>query len=85
MPVKIRKQIYIEPRHQRMLKRVSKKTGTPEAEIIRCALDEHLHELQTAATRAEIWKREMAFIKQRMGQGPLPGGRNWNRDDLHDR
>ena len=81
----IRKQIYIEPRQERSLKSVSKRTGTPEAEIIRHALDEHLRNLQTAAVRAKAWKREMAFIGQRMAEGPLPGGRTWRRDELHER
>ena len=35
----IRKQVYIEPRHERMLKRRAKQRGVTEAEIIREALD----------------------------------------------
>jgi hypothetical protein len=35
----IRKQIYIEPRHERMLKRRASQRGMTEAELIREALD----------------------------------------------
>src|SRR5258707_12147176 len=35
----IRKQVYIEPRHERMLKRRARQRGVTEAEIIREALD----------------------------------------------
>jgi hypothetical protein len=35
----IRKQVYIEPRHKRMLKRRARQRGVTEGEIIREALD----------------------------------------------
>ena len=35
----IRKQVYIEPHHERMLKRLASQRGVTEAEIIREALD----------------------------------------------
>ncbi len=35
----VRKQIYIEDRHERLLKRISKTRGVSEAELIRQAID----------------------------------------------
>ena len=39
MPAKIRKQVYLDPRHDRELKRTARATGKTEASIIREALD----------------------------------------------
>ena len=39
MPAMVRKQIYIEERHERLLKRISKVRGLGEAELIRRAIE----------------------------------------------
>ena len=46
MPTKVRKQVYIEPRHEQTLKRLSRLPGVTEAEIIHrarpCSRSAHL-------------------------------------------
>jgi hypothetical protein len=82
----VRKQVYIEPRQDEMLKRLAKATGATEAEIIRQAIDRYATEALTLEQRREAWKRERAFIQQWMEQGPVEGGgRTWRREDLYDR
>ncbi len=39
LAVMVRKQIYIEERHERLLKRISKARGVSEAELIRRAIE----------------------------------------------
>jgi hypothetical protein len=85
MPKKIRKQIYIDPGQEKLLKRSAKRTGLSEAEIIRKALDVGIGAIVSISPRADIWVSELAYINRLMKKGPARGGRNWNRDDLHER
>ena len=85
----IRKQVYIEPRQERRLKRLARKTGKTEAEIIRQALDTHVDEAERRQDRLKAWDEEKEFIRQRMAKHPPPPGpppaRTWKREDLYDR
>ena len=85
MAAKVRKQVYIEPRQERALKRVSKKSGATEAEIIRRALDQHLRDLESAEGRNSALERVDSFISGLIEQGPVAGGRTWRREDLYQR
>lgn len=83
--MKVRKQIYIEPSQERQLKRLARKSGVPEAEIIRQALDRHIRECELARARSQAWEEERAFIRKWMEKGPVTGGRSWRREDLYER
>jgi len=84
----VRKQVYIERRQERLLKRWARKTGKTEAEIIRQALDLHTPpEIRTEELN-RAWEQEKEFIRRLMAKGPVPatpGGRTWRREDLYDR
>ena len=82
---KIRKQVYIDLQQERWLKRRSRKTGIPEAEIVRRALDREMGEAEAAHNRAGLWKEARAFMQKWVEKAPLPGGRTWRREDLYDR
>lgn len=41
MSTKARKQVYLEPRQENLLKLIAQQTGVSEAEIIRQAIDRH--------------------------------------------
>lgn len=81
----VRKQVYIEPRQERQLKQVCRKTGVTEAKIIRRALDAEVEKLQSAEGRMQAWNKERAFIESWTKKGPAKGGRRWRRQDLYDR
>lgn len=85
MTVKVRKQVYIEPYQDALLKRVAEKTGASEAEIIRQAIDRHVQSLQIAGAEVESWETEDAFIGVLLELGPVAGERTWSREDLYDR
>ena len=85
MPVKMRKQIYIEPQQDQTLKRLAKLRGDSEAEIIRQAIDEFTRVLRFPARDLAAWTKEKAYIQSLMVQGPVKGGRSWRREDLYDR
>jgi hypothetical protein len=84
MSVMVRKQIYIEPQQEELLKQAAMETGMTEAEIIRQALDlwdEHVARRRRAQ---EAWEEERAFIESLIAQGPSPGGRTWTREELYE-
>ncbi|MBI3942648.1 MAG: ribbon-helix-helix domain-containing protein, partial [Chloroflexi bacterium] len=79
------KQIYIEPEQEERLKRLAAETGITEAEIIRDAIDQHLLMRRSPRRNLSAWEAELAFIRQLIQAGPVPGGRTWRREDLYDR
>lgn len=84
----VRKQLYIRKDQDRQLKRVAERLGLPEAEFVRMALDRALAEPakpEPAARDLSAWEEIEAFLKARHAKGPLPGTRDWKREDLYDR
>lgn len=85
MPQMIRKQVYIETRQERMLKRLARELGITEADLIRQGLDQVLQAGVTVTPSLEAWERERAFIKRWARKGTVKGKRTWRRQDLYDR
>jgi hypothetical protein len=82
---KIRKQIYLEPGQEALLKHLSGATGVPEAELIRQAIDRHLSSGQPVRRDAQAWEDERAFITALIAQGRAEGQRRWRREELYER
>lgn len=81
----IRKQVYLEHQQERHLKRLSKKLGRSEAELIRRAIDQALAADATPVARdVSAWEREKAFIRSLMAQKPLRRRRRWTRAELYE-
>ena len=85
MTSKVRKQIYIAPEQESILKQLAKATGTSEAEIIRQAIDRHTQLVQLPQRNLSAWEQEQRFIQRLIDQGPVPGHRTWQREDLYER
>jgi hypothetical protein len=85
MATKVRKQVYIEPYQEAILKRLAQEQGISEAEIIRRAIDQHTRLLGLPRRDLVGWEKERAFILGLIEQGPVPGKRSWRREDLYDR
>lgn len=85
METKIRKQIYIEPEQDALLKRVAEETGMSEEEIIGAALERHVKALGYARGGLDAWEEEKAFIMRLIEEGRASGRRTWRREDLYDR
>jgi hypothetical protein len=82
----VRKQIYIEERHERLLKRISKARGVSEAELIRQAIERETvggKPLLLAPDQA-AWDEILRFVKNR--KSPRFNGRpyRWNRLDAYE-
>jgi hypothetical protein len=84
MTIKVRKQVYIEPHQEELLKHLARETGLSEAELIRQAIDRHT---RTFIPRPDLkaWEKERTFIVHLMQQDPAPGQRTWQREELHKR
>ena len=82
----VRKQVYIEKRQAQMLKRRAKQRGVSEAEIVREALDK----LDTTIAKDDFTPDPDAFQKLMESlhsfakAPPVPGRRDWTRDDLYE-
>ena len=86
----IRKQVYIEPRQDRLLKERSRRYRVTEADLIRRALDKGLEAGTTSAPNPEAWREIEKYIARRVkGAGASPRGRRhrrrWTREKLYDR
>lgn len=77
----VRKQVYLRRDQDRTLKKLAKREGRTEAEMIRQAVDD----LAKTKEREAVWGAELKMIQERMKLAPVPGGRNWKREDLYDR
>ncbi len=85
MITKIRKQIYIEPHQEVILKRLTDEIGISEAEFVRQAIDHHAQLFRHPKHNLRAWEEEKAFITALIEQGPVSGGRSWQREDLYER
>ncbi len=85
----IRKQVYLEARQDRTLKRQARRRGVTEAEIIREALDRTARSGPTVHSSggydADAARRAVMFMRS-LAKRPTKGkrGRGWSRDDLYE-
>ncbi len=80
----VRKQIYIEPRQEELLKRRAKELGLSEAELIRRGIDQISRVRVHRCFDREAWKEAKAFIEKRMQITAPQTGRGWTREELYD-
>ena len=82
----VRKQIYIEERHERLLKRISKARGVSEAELIRQSIERETtggnHVLLEPDQAA--WDGILRFVKKRKSLRPIGRPYRWNRLDAYE-
>lgn len=85
MATKVRKQVYLEPHQEMLLKQRAQEQGLTEAEIIRRATEQHVHLSLVPRRDLAAWEKERAFILRLMEHGPAPGRSIWRREELHER
>jgi hypothetical protein len=81
----IRKQVYIEPRQEKMLKRRANQLGLTQAKIIREALDriEHPAANRRRETDPAAAHRALTFMRS-LASPPSTGRRTWARESLYE-
>ena len=82
----IRKQVYIQPQQQTILKKLSQMRGLTEAELIRQAIDRQLSGANSTATLDPgAWEEARDFMLALQALGPSGDQpRQWWRDDLYE-
>nr|WP_155749082.1 hypothetical protein [Scytonema sp. UIC 10036] len=68
-----------------MLKIIAQQRGVSEAEIIRQAINLHISSMTNFQTNIATWESEKTFINSIRNRSALPGGRDWQREDLYER
>ncbi|MBI2952681.1 MAG: hypothetical protein HYY30_00065 [Chloroflexi bacterium] len=80
----VRKQIYIEPEQEELLKRQARQLGVSEAELIRRGIDEVSRASIGMPPEQDVWEEEKAYIRERRLLKVPQTGRCWTRDELYD-
>jgi len=79
----IRKQFYIKPAHERILKRRARELGVTEAELIRQSIEQVARSARPAPD-PRVWRSIRRYIEtHRMMKVPQTG-RTWTRDELYE-
>ncbi len=80
----VRKQIYLLPRQESLLKDMVRETGVSEAELIRAAIDGRICAGVEPKRDLAAWETEREFIETLMKK-PTAKTRSWRREDLYGR
>ena len=82
----VRKQIYIEERHERLLKRISKARGVSEAELIRQAIERETigGKPVPLSPDQEAWDEILRFVEDRKSLRSRGRPYRWNRLDAYE-
>jgi hypothetical protein len=81
----IRKQIYIGPEQDVVLKQWARDLGLSEAELIRRCLSGLGRRVAQAPVDSRAWEDELAFVHARAQTLPAQDGkRSWTREELYE-
>ena len=83
----IRKQVYIDGRHEAALKSAARARGVSEAEIIRHGIElasQETERRQRSPLAEQAWQEIMAVLLERRQIDATPGPRGWTRDELYE-
>jgi len=79
----VRKQVYIEPGQDALLKRQAAQLGVTEAELIRRALDQAGAAPRGLAADQDAWEEAKSIMRDRLGITVPQTGRSWTREELY--
>ena len=85
MDTKVRKQIYLDPEQNAIIKAAARKLQVSEAEIIRQAIMAQTYRMKLPTRNSRAWHKELNFMRSLAEQGAVVGGRQWQREELHER
>ena len=82
MPRMVRKQVYIEPEQDRLLKRRARELGVTESDLIRSGIDQVDRARAGLPLDRVAWEEELTFIRERARVQELGRTRGWTREGL---
>lgn len=80
----VRKQVYITPEQDRLLKRRAKTLGTSQAEVVRQGIDLASRSAANLSFNRKAWDEAVAFMKKRARMKVPQTGRSWTREELYE-
>lgn len=80
----IRKQVYIAPEQDALLKRRSRELGVSEAALIRRGIEEIARRGVSGGFDRKAWEEELSFMRDRAKMRVPQTGRTWTREELYD-
>jgi hypothetical protein len=80
----VRKQVYIAPEQDALLKRRAKELGMSESDLIRWGIEQLSHVRPTRYLDEQAWQDELARIEERGRLPAVEGTRSWTREELYD-
>lgn len=80
----VRKQVYIEPGQDALLKRQAAQLGVTEAELIRRAIDQAGAAPRGLPVDQDAWAKAKSIIQERLGITVPQTGRSWTREELYE-
>ena len=80
----IRKQVYIEPEQDELLKRRSKELGISEAALIRQAIDRLGADGDESPPNRQAWEEAKRVIQERMKLRVPQRERSWTREEIYE-
>ncbi len=81
----VRKQIYIQDRQERLLRRIAETRGVSQAEVVRQAIEgQAAGQSHGGGTSPAAWEQALAFIRSLERQAPGDRERRrWSREELY--
>lgn len=79
----VRKQVYIEPEQDRLLKRRAKELGVTESDLIRRGIDQADRTHAGLPLDRAAWEAELTFLRKRARTKELGRTRGWTREELY--
>jgi hypothetical protein len=80
----VRKQVYIEPEQEKLLKRRAQELGVTESDIIRRGIEQVGRGGTGRPLDYTAWEEARHLIKERMTIEAPQTGRGWTREELHE-
>ncbi|MCL4535235.1 MAG: hypothetical protein M1370_08785 [Bacteroidetes bacterium] len=81
----VRKQIYIKPTQEELLKRRASELRMSEAELIRGAIDAVLTTAQQPVPSRKAWLKALETMDRLAAMDVPQQGKDWTRGELYDR
>jgi len=86
-PVMIRKQIYLEERHNEVVRKIAASRGISEAEVIRESIDaQGGRQTRKSALDPKAWTRALKLMRSLRGAKGRTGAKRkkWDRQELYE-
>ena len=80
----IRKQVYIAPRQERLLKQLSENRGVPESVLIREGIERVAAGPSRIGPDRRAWERAMRFMRARGRLRVKQTSRGWTREEIYE-